>query len=142
MSMDARTNLDYNVQHGYDLNVYLTYPGVSRLPIAAGRSCTLRVSRNMIKSVDPDAGGWNNYLPGRAGWTVSVDCLLTWHAQTLGEFLLESTPLWVVWRGEEVSHEYIGVAYIETMTQTGKVKELATFQMSLRGRGNLEVREY
>lgn len=140
--MGARSNQDYDVQHGHDLQVYLSYPGASREPIAAGRSCSFRVSRNMVKSVDPDTGGWDSYLPGRAGWTVSVDCLLTWHAQTLGEFLLEGTPLWVLWRGEELSHEYIGQAYIETMTQTGKVKEMATCQVSLRGSGKLELQEF
>ena len=92
--------------------------------------------------VDPDSGRWKRYIAVRGEWGVSVGGLMSEYQDELFAAMVAGEPVLLVFRNVDGTTQYDGQALFESLTQTGTVKEIGTYQCKLMGTGKLEVNDF
>lgn len=123
--------------NGHDVLI-MTGETATLTEVAAQRDCTVNIDSEMIEKASATDGTVMEYLAGRYGWTMQVNGLyaLGDHAG-LVDYLQDGTLLHV---GCYIGNEPVtGRAYVETMEVAGAVKGKATYNVTLRGSGELNL---
>lgn len=126
--------------NGHDVLVCVGTTSGDLTEVAAQRECTLNIDNQMVEKASATDGSVREYLPGLYGWTMTVNGLyaLGAHVSLLGH-LIAGTLLHIgFYIGEE---RLTGTAYIETMEAGGPLRGKATYNVTLRGSGDLNVEE-
>lgn len=112
---------------------------INGAPIAAAKSCTLAMEQSFLTVSNPFGSRWNEYIPERATWKVSANCLLADMANVsfLMDALANGTPLSVSFYDNQLQMPREGVAYIKSLSLEAAVDSLARMSVSLTGSGEL-----
>lgn len=106
-------------------------------PFAYSRGCEISESRDTIEYSSPTSGIWREHLPGRCSWSATVDCLLSDDARLTEQAFRDGTMLDVVCKGGEAGYAYKGKAIITQLRASGRIREMASYSISLKGCGEL-----
>lgn len=118
------------VIHGRDLIVKLG--GVA---IAGARSCELNVSGEAIETSSPTQGRWRTYIPGRKGWSVTANHLVTAVASNAAKV---GTVVTLTFGLRDSSEVMTGQAIVTGWRCTGTLGNLSQGVFSFQGSGPLE----
>jgi len=116
--------------HGRDLIVKLG--GVA---IAGARSCELNVSGEAIETSSPTQGRWRTYIPGRKGWSVTANHLVTAVASNAAKV---GTVVTLTFSKRDSSEVLTGQAIVTGWRCTGTLGNLSQGVFSFQGSGPLE----
>lgn len=124
--------------NGHDVLIAVGETANTLETVAASRDCSLNINSEMVEVASGTDGTVREYLAGRYDWTMQVEGLyaLGDHAG-LVDYLQDGTLLHV---GCYIGNEPVtGRAYVETMEVAGAVKGKATYNVTLRGSGELNL---
>lgn len=105
--------------------------------IAASRSCEIQRDKEMLETASPTSGRNKTYIPGRKGWTITVNNLTP--APTVDLALIDDdteVTVQVMVRGGAVLQ---GSALFQRCVVTGTCGNLAQGSFVLQGTGPLEA---
>lgn len=141
--------------NGKDLLVFVENAKGLLSALAFSTQCELDVTREVTETAGFDTGRWREYVPGRAGWTVAVACLLseeTENGYDLQALMESDSPLRLSFSttdpaepgGRPASGAYPkgiirrdGQAYLTRLTYTGQLGSMASWQAEFQGTGTL-----
>ena len=103
--------------------------------IAAARSCEIQRDKEMIETASTSSGRDRTYIPGRKGWTISVNSLTT--DPTTDLELIDSDTSVTVQVKVRSGAALQGSAYFQRCVVTGKCGSLAQGSFVLQGTGPL-----
>jgi len=115
-------------------------------PIAANTNCTLEINGELIETAGSSAKA-REFIPGLYDWSMTSNSMLTAFAAsgnhvTLTSKLIAGTKVRVAFQcALDSTHNetYTGWAYIQTATLAAPVKNSATYDVVLKGTGELEI---
>jgi len=116
--------------HGRDLIV--KQGGVA---IAGARSCELNVSGEAIETSSPTRGRWRTYIPGRKGWSVTANHLVTAVASNAAKV---GTVVTLTFGKRDSSEVMTGQAIVTGWRCTATLGNLSQGVFSFQGSGPLE----
>lgn len=108
-------------------------------PFALSKSCTLELRRSFMQSIDPTRGGWGRYIPGIADWSISVSGLLSEYANELAGAFENGEEVTLRFSDAGETLVYRGKAFVESLTMTGSVREISSYQAKFKGNGPLSM---
>lgn len=106
------------------------------------KSCELSQSRETKEIANPTDGQWKKYIAGRCDWSCSCECLLSSDSSAVEEIFRSGQPVEILLRGRYIADwrfigSYRGEAIITSLKITGRIHEMATYSISLKGTGEL-----
>ena len=104
--------------------------------IAAARSCEIQRDKEMIETSSPSSGRDRTYIPGRKGWSISLNNLTP--APTTDLELIDSDTAVTVHVKVRGGAALQGSAYFHRCVVTGTCGNLAQGSFVLQGTGPLE----
>jgi len=116
--------------HGRDLIVKLG--GVA---IAGARSCELNVSGEAIETSSATQGSWRTYIPGRKGWNVTANHLVTAVTSNAAKV---GTVVTLTFGKRDSSEVLTGQAIVTGWRCTATLGNLSQGVFSFQGSGPLE----
>ena len=109
----------------------------SSTPIVAGaRSCDIQKEREMIEIASPSSGTARTYIPGRTGWSISLNTLVTSPATDLSK-LDGNTAVTIKVKVRGGSVILTGQAYFKRCVVSAALGNLVKGSFELQGTGPL-----
>ena len=118
------------VIHGRDLIVK-----VDGVAIAGARSCELNISGEVIETSSPTQGRWHTYIPGRKGWSVTANHLVTAVTSNAAKV---GTVVTLTFGKRDSSEVMTGQAIVTGWRCTATLGNLSQGIFSFQGSGPLE----
>lgn len=125
---------------GNDLRVY-----VGTKLLVNEKSCKLNLDTNTIDTVSKDSSDWAESIPGRSSWSIDATCQIDYSTnagkETYNDLLaafLAKTVLAVSFKTGVVGATSLsGNAYITSFPHNSPDEDIATFDITLQGTGQL-----
>jgi len=102
--------------------------------IAGARSCELNVSGEAIETSSPTNGRWRTFIPGRKGWSVSTNHLVT---AVAGNAAKVGTVVTLTFSKRDSSEVLTGQAIVTGWRCTATLGNLSQGVFSFQGSGPL-----
>jgi len=117
--------------------------------VAASKSCTLSINKEMIEKAPTDAG-FRSYMAGMAEWSISAYGLYAIDgARNIATRLLEGTEIYLMFYADTeyisfrvihfVREKYSGKALVQSVQATGSIDGYATYSVQIQGTGKLYI---
>ena len=103
------------------------------------KSCEVNEERETMEVSSPTSGIWREYHAGRCGWSCSCECLMSDETDELEEAFRLGKPVAVSLKKRDGQTRYSGKAIITSLKSTGRLREMATYSVRLKGTGELET---
>lgn len=103
--------------------------------IAGARSCELSISGEALETSSANWGLWRTYIPGRKGWTVTANHLVT---AVAGNAAKVGTVVTLTFGKRDGSEVMTGQAIVTGWRCTATLGNLSQGVFSFQGRGPLE----
>lgn len=112
--------------------------------IACATSATMDLSTNMADATCKDNDGAEQIKPSQKTWSMALDGMLAFDSnygwQDLVDAWDQDVLLKVRFGTEELGDEYYeGMAYIDSLSASGPLNEVATYSVNFRGTGTLTI---
>ena len=101
------------------------------------KSCEVSEERDTVEVSSPASGIWRGYVAGRCGWSCSCECLMSDDSDGLEEAFRLGKPVEVSMKRRNGQVRYSGHAIITSLKSTGRLHEMATYSVRLKGTGEL-----
>ena len=106
-------------------------------PIIAGsRSCEIQKERELIETASPTSGTARTYIPGRTGWSISLNTLVTSPATDLSK-LDGNEPVTIKVKVRGGSVILTGQAFFKRCVVSAALGNLVKGSFELQGTGQL-----
>lgn len=107
--------------------------------LAYAKSCEIEQQRETREVSSPTSGKWREYLAGRCDRSIRCECLLSDSAEELEQAFRSGEPMMLSCRQRDNSgYEYRGEAIITSLKIIGRIHEMASFSVTMRGTGEWE----
>lgn len=127
-----------NKKHGTNLLMGRIHEDGTFHSFAFSKSCDISENADTIETSSPTSGRWKTYLKGRCSWGMNCECLLAEDENEMETLFRQNTPIEVSCRNRDnTGYEYRGLAIITSLKQTGRLHELVTYSITLKGTGEL-----
>lgn len=112
--------------------------------IACATSASMDLGTNMTDATCKDGDGAEQVKPGQQTWSMGVDGLMAFDSAygwaDLVQAWKDKTLVDVVYgTGETGDEQYSGSAYIDSLSSSAPLNEVATYTVNFRGTGELEI---
>jgi TP901-1 family phage major tail protein len=106
---------------------------------AYSKACTIDEQADTIEISSPTSGKWQEFLTSRFSWSMSCECLLSSDNSTIEDAFRKGEPIEVSCRNRDTAgKEYRGRAIITNLRATGRIHEMSTYSITLKGTGKLD----
>lgn len=103
---------------------------------AFARSCEIQQQRETIETSSPTSGTWKSYLAGRCDRTITCECLLSSDEEEIEGIFRRGETITLSCRQRDNSgYEHRGDAIITELQISGRIHEMASFSVTMRGTG-------
>ena len=115
-------------------------------PLAACKSCSLKLDTKFLEVCAPNQIGVTDNIPTWRSWSTDASTLFSTDAnyKRLYDIWKNNTPLWLCFFDSSRSNYYKGKAYLKSVDKSGDIGGLAKISVSFQTSGDLSYngREY
>lgn len=112
---------------------------VGEQKIAKSKAYELSVEMEQLDSVSNANGMFTDHISKIGSWSLSTDVLTIYDGYSYGDLYNLLTTKQRVWIsiGSEVSTIFLGLAMVQSLSQSGQMENVVTFSVSFTGVGEL-----
>ena len=107
--------------------------------IAKSKAYELSVEMQKLDSVSNSNGMFTDHISKIGSWSLSTDALTIYDGYSYGDLynlLITKQRVWLS-VGSETNTIFLGLAMVESLTQSGEMESVASFSVSFKGVGEL-----
>lgn len=106
---------------------------------AYARGCEIDLQADMIEIASPSSDMWKEFIAGRCEWSMTCECLLAKDESEIEGIFRAREPIKVSCRLRDGSgYRHTGNAIINSLKLSGRLHEMASYTIGLKGTGPLD----